>query len=167
MAAAPSTASAATAGSATGSSTPPSTTAPEWPTPRSSTTNKPSPPSRFLERALLWFSLRGIAVEEVLTHNGPCYKSRVWAAACANAAIAHRRTRPYRPQTNGKVERFHRILLEEWAYIRPWTSERDRVAGYLAFMHFYNRHRSHGALGWHTPIATLARLQDNVPDQHT
>ena len=121
----------------------------------------------FLARAVLWFTMRGLTIEEVLTDNGACYRSRAWAAACADAAITHRRTRPYRPQTNGKVERFHRILLEEWAYIRPWHSETDRVAGYLAFMHFYNRHRSHGALSWQTPIATLNRLQDNVPDEHS
>jgi transposase InsO family protein len=121
----------------------------------------------FLARAVLWFSLRGVTIEEVLTDNGACYRSRLWRAACAERSITHRRTRPYRPQTNGKVERFHRILLEEWAYIRPWTSEADRVAGYLAFIHFYNHHRSHGALGWHTPTATLTHLQDNLPDEHT
>jgi transposase InsO family protein len=123
--------------------------------------------AEFLTRAVLWFSLRGVTIEEALTDNGPCYQSHLWATACATASIVHRRTRPYRPQTNGKVERFHRILLEEWAYIRPWTTERARVAGYLAFMHFYNQHRSHGALGWQTPIATLTRLQDNVPDTHS
>jgi transposase InsO family protein len=121
----------------------------------------------FLQRAVLWFRLRGVTIEEVITDNGSCYRSSAWAAACVAAEITPRRTRPYRPQTNGKVERFHRILLEEWAYIRPWTSERDRVTGYLAFMHFYNQHRSHGALGWQTPIATLTRLQDNVPDEHS
>ena len=122
----------------------------------------------FLERAVLWFQLRGVTVERVLTDNGACYVSRVWAAACAANAVRHLRTRPFRPQTNGKVERFHRILLEEWAYVRDWTSETDRVAGYLHFMHFYNRHRSHGALGWSTPMATLARCtEDNVPVTHT
>ena len=64
-----------------------------------------------------------------------------------------KRTRPYRPQTNGKVERFHRILLEEWAYIRDWRTDRQRTAAYDGFMHFYNHHRSHGALGWSTPTA--------------
>ena len=68
---------------------------------------------------------------------------------------------------NRSIERFHRILLEEWAYIRPWTSDRQRAAGYDHFTHFYNQHRSHGALGWQTPIATLARCnEDNVPVTH-
>ena len=121
----------------------------------------------FLARATLWFSLRGITIERVLTDNGACYRSNAWATACAHASIVHKRTRPYRPQTNGKVERFHRILLEEWAYIRPWHSETERVAGYDAFMHFYNQHRSHGALGWLSPMATLTHCRDNVPAGHS
>ena len=122
----------------------------------------------FLTRALLWFTQRGVTVERVLTDNGACYRSSSWAEACTIASITHKRTRPYRPQTNGKVERFHRILLEEWAYIRDWTSEPQRVVGYDRFMHFYNQHRSHGALGWHSPMATLIScLQDNVPVMHT
>jgi transposase InsO family protein len=123
--------------------------------------------SEFLARAVLWFRIRGITVERVITDNGSCYRSRQWAATCARAGVTPKRTRPYRPQTNGKVERFHRILLEEWAYIRDWTSETERVAGYDAFMHFYNQHRSHGALGWLSPIATLHRIGDNVPGTHT
>jgi hypothetical protein len=71
------------------------------------------------------------------------------------------------PQTNGKVERFHRILLEEWAYIRPWRTDRQRALAYAGFIHFYNHHRSHGALSWATPIATLNRLTgDNLAALH-
>jgi len=121
----------------------------------------------FLERAVLWFRMRGIVVERVITDNGSCYRSRLWAATCTAHKVTPKRTRPRRPQTNGKVERFHRILLEEWAYIRDWTNETERVAGYDAFMHFYNHHRSHGALGWSTPIATLNRLRDNLPGLHS
>ena len=73
-------------------------------------------------------------------------------------------TRPYRPQTNGKIERFHRMLLEEWAYIRAWTSETERYDTYTGFIHFYNHHRSHGALKWATPASTL---KDNLPEVHT
>ena len=121
----------------------------------------------FWRRARLWFAARGIAIERCLTDNGSCYRSRVWAAALAETAVTHKRTRPYRPQTNGKVERFHRILLEEWAYIRDWTSERERHLAYDGFMHFYNHHRSHGALAWATPHETLCRLAgDNLPAEH-
>ena len=77
-----------------------------------------------------------------------------------------KKTRPYRPQTNGKVERYHPILLEEWAYIRPWTSEQQRALAYTGFIHFYNHHRTHGSLGWSTPAATLNTITDNVPDEH-
>ncbi|MDH3292810.1 MAG: integrase core domain-containing protein [Acidimicrobiia bacterium] len=78
-----------------------------------------------------------------------------------------KKTRPYRPQTNGKIERFHRILIEEWAYIRPWTSEAERHDAHAGFIHYCDHHRSHGALKWVTPIATLNHLtRDNLPAEH-
>ena len=124
--------------------------------------------AEFWRRAHLWFELQGITVERCLTDNGACYRSRAWAAALADTGVVHKRTRPYRPQTNGKVERFHRILLEEWAYIRDWTSETQRHQAYDGFIHFYNHHRSHGALNWATPHATLTHLAgDNLPPQHS
>ena len=119
----------------------------------------------FWVRAEAWFRAQGIGCERVLTDNGICYK-RKWAAACAATGTKVKKTRPYRPQTNGKIERFHRILLEEWAYIRPWQSEHRRQLAYAGFLHFYNHHRAHGALGWSTPAATLHALRDNVPDEH-
>ena len=121
----------------------------------------------FWARASAWFEAQGVVFERCLTDNGACYRSGVWTAGLAATNTTHKRTRPYRPQTNGKVERYHRILLEEWAYIRPWTSESERHAAYDGFTHFYNHHRSHGALGWATPIETLTRLtRDNLPPQH-
>ncbi|MDE3207113.1 MAG: IS481 family transposase [Acidobacteriota bacterium] len=124
--------------------------------------------ARFWQRAHAHFAALGITVERVLTDNGTNYRSRHFAQAVAASGAAHKRTRPYRPQTNGKVERFHRILLEEWAYLRAWTSETERAAGYAGFCHFYNHHRSHGSLGWSTPTATLTALAgDNVPGTHT
>jgi transposase InsO family protein len=117
----------------------------------------------FWHRAHAWFTQHGVVVERVLTDNGACYRSNVWRSALKATGVAHKRTRPYRPQTNGKVERFHRILLEEWAYIRDWTSDQQRTAAYDNFIHFYNHHRSHGALGWATPASTL---RDNVPVMH-
>jgi transposase InsO family protein len=121
----------------------------------------------FWQRASIWFAAHGVRFERVLTDNGSCYRSALWRAACANTGTTPKRTSPYRPQTNGKVERFHRILLEEWAYIRPWRTDRQRALAYNGFMHFYNHHRSHGALSWATPIATLNRhLRDDVPAFH-
>jgi transposase InsO family protein len=122
----------------------------------------------FWKRAAQFFAELGVGVERVITDNGSCYRSFAWRDACAATGTTPKHTRPYRPQTNGKVERFHRILLEEWAYVRPWRSERERTTAYRHFCHFYNHHRSHGSLGWATPAATLARLAgDNVPGMHT
>lgn len=118
----------------------------------------------FWLRAGEWFASIGIDCERVITDNGPCYRSRLWTQACAATATTVHKTRPYRPQTNGKVERFHRILLEEWAYIRPWTSEHQRQQAYSGFIHYYNHHRAHGSLRWATPISTL---RDNLPEEHS
>jgi hypothetical protein len=117
----------------------------------------------FWGRAASWFATIGITCERVITDNGACYKSGLWHRACAGTNTTVKKTRPRRPQTNGKVERYHRILLEEWAYLRPWTSEAERAAGYAGFVHFYNHHRSHGALGWATPTSLL---RDNLPEEH-
>jgi transposase InsO family protein len=120
--------------------------------------------AEFWTRAAAWYQSIGITPEQVLTDNGSCYRSGLWHRACAQTGTVVKKTRPRRPQTNGKVERFHRILLEEWAYIRPWTSETQRAARYQTFIHFYNHHRSHGSLGWATPASIL---RDNLPAEHT
>ena len=120
--------------------------------------------AQFWLRANHWFNTAGITCERVLTDNGSCYRSRAWHTACDTTGTTVKKTRPRRPQTNGKIERFHRILLEEWAYIRPWTSDTQRHAAYDGFLHFYNHHRSHGALGWATPASTL---RDNLPATHS
>jgi transposase InsO family protein len=118
----------------------------------------------FWRRAAAWFAHQGITCQRVITDNGSCYRSGLWHRACAETGTTVKKTRPRRPQTNGKVERYHRILLEEWAYVRPWTSEARRHAGYQRFVHFYNHHRSHGALGWATPASIV---RDNLPDEHS
>ena len=82
----------------------------------------------FWRRAVIWFASRGVTVERVLTDIGSCYRSRLWTAACDDFDVTHKRTRPYRPQINGKVERFHRTLAVEWAYVRAYSSEAARVA---------------------------------------
>jgi transposase InsO family protein len=82
----------------------------------------------FLARAAAWYAAAGITIERVLSDNGGCYRSRTWAATCADLHITHKRTRPYRPQTNGKAERFHRTLADEWAYARPYATETERRA---------------------------------------
>lgn len=121
----------------------------------------------FWLRAAAHFQDLGIACERVITDNGSCYRSRRWHEGCALTGTKVKKTRPRRPQTNGKVERFHRILIEEWAYIRSWMSDAERTTAYDDFIHFYNHHRSHGALAWLSPMATLAHLhRDNLPAEH-
>jgi transposase InsO family protein len=113
----------------------------------------------FWTRARAWFTARGITVERVLTDNGSCYRSRVFAAALAPAT--HKRTRPYRPQTNGKAERFIRTMLREWAYAAVYGSSPERAAALSGWVERYNYRRRHGALGHRPPIARLRELQGN------
>jgi transposase InsO family protein len=110
----------------------------------------------FWGRARAWFAQHGVVIEEVLTDNGSCYRSRAFAAALGG--VEHRRTRPYRPQTNGKVERFNRTMLEEWAYVKPYSSEAERQGAFKEFLHLYNHHRSHTALGGKVPISRVDNL---------
>jgi transposase InsO family protein len=109
----------------------------------------------FWQRAQAFFTGLGITVERVLTDNGSCYRSHTWRDLLATAGIAHKRTRPYRPQTNGKVERFNRTLLDEWAYLRPYASNTERAEALEPFLHAYNYHRSHTALGGQPPITRV------------
>ncbi len=112
----------------------------------------------FLQRALAWFAAHGITVRAVLTDNGSCYRARLFRDELAAAGVKHRFTRPYRPQTNGKVERFNRTLLEEWAYVRPYRSENERRRRLDTWLHTYNHHRCHTALGGHPPITRVNNL---------
>lgn len=109
----------------------------------------------FWERANAFFAAHHITVERVLTDNGSCYKSKLFTQTLTAAGITHKRTRPYRPQTNGKVERFNRTLLDEWAYLRPYTSNDERTEALADFLHTYNHHRCHTALGGHPPISRV------------
>jgi transposase InsO family protein len=117
----------------------------------------------FWHRAQAWFAGRGITVQRVMTDNGNCYKSRLWRHTMTTAGIGHKRTRPYRPQTNGKVERFNRTLLEEWAYARPDTSEQQRQAALPTWLHQYNHHRGHTALGATHPPHASPTSRDRTP----
>lgn len=116
----------------------------------------------FWTRASAYFASVGITVQRVLTDNGACYKSHLFAQTLGEH-ITHKRTRPYRPQTNGKVERFNRTTLEEWAYAQPYTSEAERAACFNNWLHTYNHHRGHTALGGKSP----ADLVPNLRGQNT
>jgi transposase InsO family protein len=112
----------------------------------------------FLARAHAWYAAAGITIERVISDNGNCYRSRLWADLCTQLTITHKRTRPYRPQTNGKVERFHRTLADEWAYARPYQTEAERRAALDPWLHTYNHHRRHTALGGQPPASRVTNL---------
>ena len=114
--------------------------------------------AEFWERAQSFFADAGITVRRVLTDNGSCYRSHAFADALG-PEIAHKRTRPYRPQTNGKVERYNRTMLEEWAYAAAYVSESDRAARLPAFLHHYNFHRGHTALRGASPADRVHNLR--------
>ena len=98
-----------------------------------------------LRRAVAWFAEHGVTVERVLSDNGSACKSHAWRDACTELRITPKRTRPYRPQTNGKIERFHRTLADGWAYARFYESNEQRDTALPGWLHFYNHHRAHSA----------------------
>lgn len=132
-------------------------TAPASPTPSGSPTSAKKTAAAFWIRAHAFFAEQGIAVTAVMTDNGSCYRSHAFAEALGND-IKHRRTRPFRPQTNEKVERFNRTLATEWAYARPYSSEAEREAAYEHWLHHYNHHRPHTGLGGSTPAERVHNL---------
>ncbi|MCX5184909.1 IS481 family transposase [Streptomyces sp. NBC_00268] len=119
----------------------------------------------FLTRAAAFFHAHGITrIERVLTDNAWAYrKGLAWKDALHQLGATGKLTRAYRPQTNGKVERFNRTLLEEWAYLRPYTSNDERTAALDTFLHTYNYHRCHTALGGQPPISRV----NNPAGQYT
>ena len=116
-----------------------------------------------LARAVAWYSSHGVTVERVLSDNGSAYKSGLWHTVCDEFGITVKKTRPYRPQTNGKIERFHRTMADGWAYARHYQSETERRDALAAWVHEYNHHRPHSAIGAKPPISRLT----NVPDQYS
>ena len=119
----------------------------------------------FLQRAIAFYRSHGITVEAVMTDNGSAYRSAVHALACRALGIRHLRTRPYRPRTNGKAERFIRTLLAGWAYGAIYSTSRDRTAALDGWLSTYNHRRPHGALNHKTPIARLTEL-NNLPGSY-
>jgi transposase InsO family protein len=113
----------------------------------------------FWTRAAAFFEAAGIRVQAVMTDNGSCYRSRDFTTALGDTR--HIFTRPYRPQTNGKVERFNRTLATEWAYAKPYTSDQARAAEYNIWLHFYNHHRPHTGIGGQTPASRVHNLTRN------
>jgi len=117
----------------------------------------------FLARAIAFYERHGIQVQRVLTDNGSPYRSTIHAIACRALGIRHLRTRPYRPQTNGKAERFIRTMLDGWAYGAIYGSSRERTQALDGWLYYYNHHRPHQAIGRQTPITRL----NNLPGTYT
>ena len=111
--------------------------------------------AEFLDRTIEWFKHRGVRIERILTDNGAGYCSKVFAAACAGHQIRHLRTRPYRPRTNGKAERFIQTLLRDWAYAARYRNSDHRALALTPWIEYYNRRRPHGALGHRPPVTRL------------
>lgn len=110
----------------------------------------------FLTRAVAWFGAHGIRVERLMTDNGPGYRSKLHRKACDTLGIRHLFTRPYRPRTNGKAERFIRTMLDGWAYQQPYPTSAARTAALPAFLERYNTRRPHRSLNGQTPFQRLA-----------
>jgi transposase InsO family protein len=109
----------------------------------------------FLARAVAWFAAHGVTVKELLTDNGAPYRSTLWAEHCARHGLKHLRTKPYRPRTNGKAERFIQTMLREWAYPQAYPSSAARARQLPRWLHHYNHTRLHGSLGHKPPISAL------------
>jgi transposase InsO family protein len=115
----------------------------------------------FLQRALAFYRRHGITVERVLTDNGSAYRSAIHAIACRALGVRHLRTRPYRPQTNGKAERFIRTMLAGWAYGAIYRDSRERTAALSGWLDHYNYRRPHGSLSHQPPASRLHQLTGN------
>ena len=120
----------------------------------------------FIRRAVRWFRQFGITIKRVLTDNGSCYKSKLWHKTCDGLRIRVKKTRPYRPQTNGKAERFIQTLLREWAYARVYRSSNERLTVLPIYLTHYNEHRNHGSLSNRPPITRMPGV-NNVHGIHS
>ena len=110
----------------------------------------------FLERAVRWFAELGIRTHRVLTDNGSCYVSKDFRARCVQLGVRHKRTRPYRPRTNGKAERLVQTLMREWAYAKPYLSSRGRKLALRPWLRYYNQVRPHGSLECLPPMTRIS-----------
>lgn len=122
---------------------------------------------RALIAAVRYYAGFGITIRRVLTDNGSCYKSRLFARLCRRLRIRHLRTKPYSPRTNGKAERFIQTLLREWAYARSYQSSAHRATHLPLWLHHYNWHRQHASLRYQTPVSFLRLPLNNLVALHS
>lgn len=123
--------------------------------------------ARFLVRLVRYYQRLGMRIARVLTDNGKCYQSNRFRRACKRLGIKHSFTRAYRPQTNGKAERFIQTALREWAYVRSYSTSYERRKAWLPWLHRYNWHRPHASLNYHPPIRRLGLSMNNLSALHS
>lgn len=128
---------------------------------------KKEPAVAHLRAAVAYYRRLGITVQRVMTDNGPCYQSHLWARTCRELGIKHIRTKPYTPQTNGKAERFIQTALREWAYATAFETSDQRLQELPRWLHRYNWHRPHASLGGKPPISRLALTGYNLLRHHS
>ena len=122
----------------------------------------------FMHRARVWLAAHGIdRIQRIVTDNGSCYRAKAFARACRKLGLKHIFTRPYRPQTNGKAERFIQTVLREWAYARAYDTSDQRAKNLPVWLHHYNWHRPHGSLQARPPISRLVIPQDDLLRFHS
>jgi transposase InsO family protein len=121
---------------------------------------------RFLGHLISYYRRLGISIARILTDNGSAYRSKAFRRACERLGIKHSRTRSYRPQTNGKAERFIQTTLREWAYVRSYANDRERAKAWLPWLHHYNWHRPHASLDYQPPVRRLGLSANNLSALH-
>lgn len=122
---------------------------------------------QFLKNAVAYYQRLGVTIKRLLTDNGSAFRSRAFAALCRELDIKHRFTRPYRPQTNGKAERFIQSALREWAYAYPYQNSQHRADALKSWLHHYNWHRPHQGIGRAVPFSRLNLDRYNLLTLHT
>ncbi|WP_413599693.1 IS481 family transposase [Bordetella pertussis] len=122
---------------------------------------------QFLKDAVAYYQRLGVTIQRLLTDNGSAFRSRAFAALCHELGIKHRFTRPYRPQTNGKAERFIQSALREWAYAHTYQNSQHRADAMKSWLHHYNWHRPHQGIGRAVPISRLNLDEYNLLTVHS
>ncbi len=145
----------------------PSMTTPAWPSPTSTPTSASPAPSSSSRNAVAYYQRLGVTIQRLLTDNGSAFRSRAFAALCHELGIKHRFTRPYRPQTNGKAERFIQSALREWAYAHTYQNSQHRADAMKSWLHHYNWHRPHQGIGRAVPISRLNLDEYNLLTVHS
>ncbi|SUV86677.1 transposase [Bordetella pertussis] len=145
----------------------PSMTTPAWPSPTSTPTSASPAPSSSSRTQWPTTSAWAVTIQRLLTDNGSAFRSRAFAALCHELGIKHRFTRPYRPQTNGKAERFIQSALREWAYAHTYQNSQHRADAMKSWLHHYNWHRPHQGIGRAVPISRLNLDEYNLLTVHT